>query len=330
MGRAQVLFNQRKGRGRGRGSGRGTGRLDGAKRRISRPKWNAGGKDDENENEEKHDVDSYDFEERLEDEVSLLEANVASQRYVMPTKKEDLEPATLAFSMTDPDQLRKDMNFALKHLSLADRFRIPSRLISAITGEEPDKDVRDDSTAVSSLSSVTAKYCAANALADPVASRLGIQNLPSRPVKPPPEEEPLPKTSGRVSLFGVTATANANAVDQLLNLPEMSGSHESQGVDTLLKSYDEIEPSATSPASIKVEEDNDDLIMRLRSLPSQDQNDYPRVATATSNEQDKIDEWLKETLNSVDTANITPSESRDKKEEVLEDENLEDWLDSMI
>ncbi|GAX10957.1 hypothetical protein FisN_2Lh487 [Fistulifera solaris] len=320
MGRSQVLFNQRKGRGRGRGSGRGAGRFDETKRRISRPKWNAG-KGDENQSEEQHD-NSYDFEERLEDEVSLLEANVASQRYVMPTKKEDSEATTLAFSKTDPEQLRKDMNFALKHLSLADRFRIPSRLISSISGQEPDNDARDDSTTVSSLSSVTVKYRAANALADPVASRLGIHNLPARPVIPPPEVDP--KTSRRVSLFGVAASVNEAAVDQLSKLPAISASHKSQGI------FDKIEPPATSPANITVTEDNDDLILRLRSLPSQDQDDFPRVAIATSNGEDNIDEWLKETLNSVDTANITPVESTDKKNEILEEENLEDWLDSMI
>jgi hypothetical protein len=330
MGRAQVLFNQKKGRGRGRGSGRGAGRFDEANRRTSRPKWNAG-KDDENENEEKLESDSYAFEERLEDEASLLEANVASQRYVMPSKREDPEAVNLALNMSqfDPEQLRNDMNFALKHLSLADRFRIPSRLISTITGQEPQNDVRDDSTIVSSLSSVTAKYRIANVLTDPVASRLGIQNLPARPVKLPREQKPSPKKSGRVSLFGVTATVNETVADQLSKLPAISASQDSRETDTPMKSFDEIEPPRTLRAKPVEEEDSDDLIMRLRSLPSQDQNDIPRVATATSDEDNNIDEWLKETLNSVDTAGNTSMDFTDKKE-VSEEENLEYWLDSMI
>lgn len=331
MGRAQVLFNQRHGRGWGRGTGPNPGRVNtsDARKRTSRPKWNAGKNDEEHE--EKHADANYELEERLEEEVSLLESNVYSQRYVITSKNDDPETVTLALNLfqSDSGKFNQHMNYALKHLSLEDRFRIPSRLVSSITGEEPDNDIQDESTVVSSLSSVTAKFRVANVLADPVASRLGIHNLPSKPVNFSGDQERSPPKSGRVSLLGVTTSASMDAANHLSKRPTIPASQESKEIVTPNKSFHIIESSGSSQDNQEEEDPAADLIMRLRSLPSQDQNEIPPVATASSNEED-IDEWLKETLNNDDTSSNIMVESKDKEGETLDEEHLEDWLDTMI
>lgn len=328
-----MLFNQRKGRGRGRGGGGGNipgrGASD-ARRRTNRPKWNAGKKnDDENEEKGADDNTYQESEERWEDKVSLLDANVSSQRYVVSSQSADPEAVTsIPLNLFQPDsvKLRQEMNYALKHLSLDNRYQIPSRLISTITGDEPDSDIQDESsTVVSALSSVTEKFRVANVLADPVASRLGILNLPSKPMmKASQHQKQSLKKSGRVSLLGIRTTPSMNTVDHSSKQTEICALQESKEMDTLEKTLD-----ASSQANQEDEDPAADLIMRLRSLPSQDRNDMPLATTTSSNEED-IDEWLKETLNSKDKSSNVKVESKDNAAETFDEEHLEDWLDSII
>lgn len=325
-----MQFNQRKGRG-GRGRGQAPGRDAGAARR-NRPKWNAGNKDADEEEKQDDDTNLGVFEDRLENEVSLLDANVSSQRYVVSSKSNNNNPeaVTLALNLfaSDSGTLLKEMNYALKHLSLQDRYRIPARLISTMTGDDvPD----DDSTVLSALSSVTEKLRVAHVLADPVASRLGIQNLPAQPVpvsrREVQREVQPPKKSGRISLLGVTTSPSINIEDP--------SSSKRTTLPVLEESRDMDAPEPSFGASQAHAEDDEDptadLIMRLRSLPSQDQNDVPLVGTTSSHEDDDIDEWLKETLNSKNTSSsVNGVEANVKEEETFDEEHLEDWLDSII
>jgi hypothetical protein len=158
MGRSQVLYNRVKGRGRGGRGGRGGREARGSQSTTDVSTAATAGKGrtwrnspDTRESREDDVPTTTPLKTTGDDDLALIDAAVASQRYVMATNKD--EPESLL--VLAPADAELQMASTLKALSLAHQFRIPSHLMDTIRIDRDNVVESSTASVLSSLSSAT-------------------------------------------------------------------------------------------------------------------------------------------------------------------------------